>query len=47
MTVFLSFVLSIVMAGIVTRHRPFYQAQLVLAGLITILTISYFYFGMI
>lgn len=47
MTVFLGFILAATLTGIMMRHRPFYQSQLVLAGIILVVTIAYFSFGML
>lgn len=47
MKVFLSFLLLSVMAGILMRHRPYYQSQIVVAVLTGIAAICYFVFGML
>jgi hypothetical protein len=47
MTVFLSFMLTSAIAGILMRRRPFYQTQLVVLGVTVVASICYFFFGML
>lgn len=47
MAVFLSYLLLCSLVGILMRHRPYAQTQIVVAVLTVILAICYFVFGLL
>lgn len=47
MTVFLSYMLSATLLGILLRRRPFAQTQAALAALTAVVAVCYIVFGML